>query len=151
MELNLVTIKSENQKILRQKTPDFDFIKTSPAEIKETVSLMRRIMKANQGVGLSANQVGLSWRMFIADYRNKFYVIFNPKITKPSKEKIVIEEGCLSVPDTFIDIERPESIVLQAQDKKGKKIKIKAYGVLARIFQHETDHLNGKLITDYLP
>jgi peptide deformylase len=147
--MQLVTIKSPDKKILRRKAPSFDFAKHSSKEIRDTVSEMRKIMKQNDGVGLSANQVGLNWRMFIAEYDKKLYVIVNPKITKTSKEVETLEEGCLSVPDKFIEISRPESIVIEASDQRGKKIKIKAFGILARIFQHETDHLNGKLITDY--
>jgi peptide deformylase len=148
--MQLVTIKSPDKKILKRKVSAFDFAKHSSKEIRDTVSEMRKIMKQNDGVGLSANQVGLNWRMFIAEYNKKLYVIVNPKITKTSKEIEILEEGCLSVPDKFIEIPRPESIIMEACDQRGKKIKIKAFGVLARIFQHETDHLNGKLITDYL-
>jgi len=112
---------------------------------------MRKLMKVSQGVGLSANQAGLDWRMFVAEYRNKFYVMFNPVITKKSEETSTLEEGCLSVPEEYVEIERSEIITIEALDRKGKKVKIRAFGILARIFQHETDHLNGKLITDYLP
>lgn len=149
--MELVTVKSENRKILKRKAPDFDFSKHDPKEIKETVSEMRKLMKVSQGVGLSANQAGLDWRMFVAEYRNKFYVMFNPVITKKSEETSTLEEGCLSVPEEYVEIERSEVITIEALDRKGKKVKIRAFGILARIFQHETDHLNGKLITDYLP
>ena len=149
--MELVTVKSENRKILKRKAPDFDFSKHDPKEIKETVSEMRKLMKVSQGVGLSANQAGLDWRMFVAEYRNKFYVMFNPVITKKSEETSTLEEGCLSVPEEYVETERSEIITIEALDRKGKKVKIRAFGILARIFQHETDHLNGKLITDYLP
>ena len=148
-KMELITTKSKNSKILKQRTPDFNFKAHSTKEIKEVVAAMRKIMEEQGGIGLSANQVGLDWRMFIASNNNKFYVVFNPRITKYSKESSILEEGCLSVPNTTLQISRPEVITLEAEDKKGKKIKFRAFGILARIFQHETDHLDGKLITDY--
>ncbi|MFA5052494.1 MAG: peptide deformylase [Parcubacteria group bacterium] len=148
--MELVTTKSKNRKILKRKTPDFDFKKHSVEEIRQTVSEMRKMMKASDGVGISANQVGLNWRMFIVSYDGKFYVIFNPRITKYSEKTTEMEEGCLSVPGVIVPVSRSETITLEAEDKSGKKLKIKAFGILARIFQHETDHLNGKLIIDYL-
>jgi len=148
--MDLVTVKSPNKKILKRETPAFDFERHAAEEIRKTVSEMRKTMKLNDGVGLSANQVGLDWRMFVAEYNKKFYVVFNPVIAKKSDAMEALEEGCLSVPETFVEVSRPKSVTLEGNDRSGKKIKIKAFGVLARIFQHETDHLNGKLITDYL-
>ncbi len=78
----------------------------------------------------------------------KFFAIFNPQIVKFSEEKILMEEGCLSVPGIWGGVERPEKITLVGFDKNGKKLKIKAWGLLARIFQHEIDHLNGILFID---
>jgi len=148
--MEIVTVKSPNKKILKRKAPVFDFKKYKTEEIRKVVSEMRKAMKLADGVGLSANQVGLDWRLFVAEYNKKFYVVFNPEITKKSEDTEALEEGCLSVPDVFMEVERPKSVTLEGNDRAGKKIKIKAFGVLARIFQHETDHLNGKLITDYL-
>ena len=110
-------------------------------------------MREALGIGLSANQIGLDFRVFVAEIptpqnKPKFYAIFNPKIKKASKEKISLEEGCLSVPAVYGDVERAEKIVLTGQDKNGKRIKIKAWGLLARVFQHEVDHLEGKLFID---
>lgn len=147
--MKIVTTKSENSSILRQTMPEFDFSARSPKEIKDTVKEMRKIMKLDGGVGLSANQVGLDWRMFVAQHKNNFYAIFNPVITKFSKEQIIMEEGCLSLPEVFKEIKRPEAIVIEGYDQNGKKLKIKAGGTMARIFQHEFDHLNGKLIIDF--
>lgn len=130
--------------------PSFDFSAHHPKEIKEVIKDMRRAMQLSGGVGLSANQVGLEWRMFIASYRNKFYAVFNPMITRQSSEKETLEEGCLSIPETFIDVPRSSAIVLEGFDQNGKKLKIRTSGIMARIFQHELDHLNGKLITDYI-
>jgi len=111
---------------------------------------MRKEMIRSGGVGLSGNQVGLDWRVFVAESDNIFFAVFNPKITKFSEEQEELEEGCLSVPKVFIPLKRSYRVTLEGSDWNGKKIKLKASGVLARILQHETDHLNGKLILDYV-
>jgi peptide deformylase len=143
----------KNEKFLRQKTVKFDFSEHSPKEIKALVKSMREMMKKADGVGLSANQIGLPFRMFVAQVpdqngKPKFYAIFNPEITKISKETEILEEGCLSVPETWGPVERHYRLTLSGQDISGKKIKIKAWDLLARVFQHEVDHLNGGLFID---
>lgn len=151
-EILLITNKGE-EKILRKKTAEFDFKKFTRREINELVNRMRRIMRAANGIGLSANQIGLDLRMFVAEVPDhegnpKFYAVFNPKIEKAGKEEAIYEEGCLSVPGTWGDVERSEKIILSGSDRYGRPAKIKAWGLLARVFQHEMDHLNGKLFTD---
>lgn len=143
----------DNEKFLRAKTREFDFSKYKKAEIRDLVRRMRVIMRDADGVGLSANQVGLPLRMFVAQVPDeqghmKFYAVFNPTLTKLSKETETIEEGCLSVPDTFGPVERHYRLVLEGQNVDGKKIKIKAWGLLARVFQHEVGHLDGGLFVD---
>lgn len=143
----------KNEKFLREKTAKFDFSKFSKKDIRELVRTMRELMKHADGVGLSANQIGLSFRMFVAQVpdangRPKFYAIFNPEITKISKEMETIEEGCLSVPETWGPVERHYRLTLIGEDVNGKKVKINAWGLLARVFQHEMDHLNGMLFID---
>jgi peptide deformylase len=78
----------------------------------------------------------------------KFYAVFNPELEKVEREKIVMEEGCLSVPGIYGDVERPARLVLKGQDRRGKPVRIKAWGLLARVFQHEVDHLSGKLFLE---
>jgi peptide deformylase len=163
--MKILTIDNRKEaKILRKKTAKFDFSKFKKKEIYELIRKMREVMKASDGVGLSANQVGLDLKFFVAgipadisinprlnQYKsasNKFYAIFNPEIIKFSGEKSKMEEGCLSVPGVAGLVERPEKITIIGQDKNGEKIKIKAWGLLARIFQHEVDHLNGILFID---
>ena len=145
-------------RLLRKKVADFDFSaegrpffggkKMNKKEIADLIKKMREIMKKANGIGLSANQIGLDLNVFVAQAEGKFYSIFNPKITKFSEEILELEEGCLSVPEVFGSVKRPAKIMLEGFDKNGKKIKIKAWGLLARIFQHETDHLSGKLFID---
>ncbi len=159
-------LKIENKKdasFLRKRTIDFDFRKLSRREINELIAKMRKTMKQARGIGLAANQIGLDTRIFVAQIQKtdrrgnprslsaseqKFYAIFNPKIIKYSQQKTPLEEGCLSVPNVYGSVERPEKITLIGFDKNGRKIKIKAWGLLAKVFQHEVDHLNGKLFID---
>src|SRR3989344_8853941 len=135
-------------KILRKKMAAFDFSRFSKKDLQELIKKMREAMKKSNGIGLSANQIGLDMHFFVAQAEGKFYAVFNSKISKASGENARMEEGCLSVPDVFGEVSRPAKITLEGQDKTGKKIKIKAWGLLARIFQHELDHLDGKLFID---
>jgi len=172
--MKILTINNKTEeKFLRKRAADFDFSKKSSSdkpwkttsgqeftkkEMQEIIKNMKETMKSANGIGLSANQVGLDMQLFVAGLPTqpensksgapKFYAIFNPKISKPSEKKIITEEGCLSVPGIWGDVERPEKITLTGFDKYGKETKIKAIGLLARIFQHETDHLNGILFID---
>jgi peptide deformylase len=140
--------KSEEQ-FLRTKIEPFDFGAHSKDEIREIVKEMRTALAhSDDGVGLAGNQIGFSHRLFIAYYDHKFYAIFNPEITKFSKETEKEYEGCLSVPGIDRKVERAKQITIEGQKQNGKKIKMNVQGVLARIFQHETDHLNGILFID---
>ena len=100
----------------------------------------------HNGVGLSANQIGIRERAFvmISDMESQDTITcFNPKIVKESKEMVTIEEGCLSYPEVFLDIARPETIVVKYEDEGKELHKIKLTGFIARIFQHEYDHMEG--------
>ena len=100
----------------------------------------------HNGVGLSANQIGIKERAFvmISDIESQdTLTCFNPKIVKESKEMVTIEEGCLSYPELFLDIARPETIVVKYEDEGKELHKIKLTGFIARIFQHEYDHMEG--------
>lgn len=130
--------------ILRKKTKKV----TDFSEIKGIAKEMEKLMERNQGIGLAANQVGLDFSFFIAKPQKKLYIVVNPKIVEVSEEKEKMIEGCLSLPKILANVERPKQIVLEAFDEKGKKITLKAKGLLARVFLHETDHLNGILIID---
>ncbi len=138
----------KEEKFLRKKAAKFDFKKHGKKEIRELVRKMREAMKTANGIGLSANQIGLDMKFFVAQPEKKFYAVFNPEIIKASPEKTAMEEGCLSVPELFGVVERPDKIILTGFDMNNKKIKIKAWGLLARVFQHEVDHLNGALFID---
>ncbi len=109
---------------------------------------MVKIMKANEGIGLAAPQAGQSLRIIVIEYSEGALALINPKITRKSFKKDIMEEGCLSLPDIRKDVKRSIKITIKALNLKGEPVKLKAEGLLARIIQHEIDHLNGILIID---
>ncbi len=148
MELHTIHTLA-HEKILRTKCVPFDFTKYTKKEIREMVTEMRKKMHEWHGIGLAATQIGRTEAFFVAQTPNgKFYAIFNPKITKTEGKPILMEEGCLSVPGVYGEVPRYEKITLEGQDQNGKPVKIKAWELLAQIFQHETDHLHGTLDID---
>ena len=115
---------------------------------------MSRILKENMmhydGVGLSANQIGISERVFIMMLNmetEETITCFNPRIIKRYDDNVWCEEGCLSFPDEIINVERPDRIVVKYEDEDGKDHKIKLSGMAARVFLHEFDHLEGIVFT----
>jgi len=148
--------QEEEKKLLRKKLAKFDFSKYSLEEIESLIEHMREMMVKHNGVGLSANQIGLDMQVFVAQlphpkgkgYIGAFYAIFNPKITTRSLKKTNDEEGCLSVPGIYGATKRSDAITLKGQDKYGTPLVMKVQGFLARIFQHEVDHLNGRLFIE---
>ena len=117
---------------------------------------MMEIMINAPGVGLAANQIGVLKKIVtinIQDEENKInkkYILFNPKIISYSKDTEIMEEGCLSLPKQYAEIERPKKINLEYLSDKKKLIKREVSGIEARVLQHEIDHLSGKLFIDYL-
>lgn len=132
--------------ILRKKTAKIK--DPLSKEIQELIPQMFDAMHASNGLGLAAPQVGKDLRLCIIEEDGVQYVLINPQITAQSKKTILMEEGCLSFPKQFMLIKRPEEVKVRYLDKDGKACKIKAQGLLARAFQHEIDHLDGKLIID---
>jgi peptide deformylase len=106
-------------------------------------------MQFYHGIGLAAPQIGIPRQLIIVSNEDKIIKFANPKIIEVKGEDI-FEEGCLSVPETFVKINRPYEIKVIGLNEEGKIIEFKAKGLVARVFQHEIDHLNGKLIIDYL-
>lgn len=122
---------------------------------------MIEAMYANQGIGLAAPQIGISKRIIIVEtssdprktvrqkkFEGRPLAFLNPRIVKKTKEQAIEEEGCLSLPEIFLPIKRPKKVEVTCETPDGKEVKIQAEGLTARIFQHEVDHLNGKLIID---
>jgi peptide deformylase len=135
--------------ILRQKA--VPVAKFGP-KLEETVAQMIRLMDEAEGVGLAAPQVGIGERFFTVRVKNEDPLVFvNPSIIGTSPETVKYEEGCLSLSGVYADIVRAARIKVQAFDTKGRPFTIECGGALARIIQHENDHLNGILFYDYLP
>ena len=109
---------------------------------------MKRIMRENEGVGLAANQLGRLKRIFVAAYEDEEFAIVNPIIEERSEASEKDIEGCLSIPEIRVEVERSCAVTVSGKDPSGAPVRIKAEGILARIFQHEIDHLDGVLILD---
>lgn len=105
-------------------------------------------MLAEGGVGLAAPQVGQAQRLFVTGVDRKFLTFINPEVTWRSSEQIWWEEGCLSLPRMLGQVRRPKQVRVKATDAKGKKFEITADDLLARVLQHELDHLDGVLFPD---
>ncbi len=126
-------------------------------ELQTIIDDMVETMREAPGVGLAAPQVDVPLRLIVVEYtedvedpeaQSKLYVVVNPEITRLSSETEVGTEGCLSIPGFVGDVERPLGAVIKGLNRRGKPVRIKAEGWLARIFQHEIDHLEGVLFID---
>lgn len=120
---------------------------TDPA-IQQFILDMTKTMRANDGAGLAAPQVGKNIQICLAEVENEVFTLINPEIKNLSGKELSAEEGCLSFPGKFLPVKRYEKIKVKAYDSNGKKQIIRARGLLARIFQHEIGHLNGELFVD---
>lgn len=118
------------------------------SEIEGVVKEMFRVMYEAKGIGLAAPQVGVSKRIITVDLGNSPLALINPIILERDKEKERMEEGCLSLPGIEVDVERPYRVFIKGLNLKEKEVEIEAKGLLARVFQHEIDHLDGILIID---
>lgn len=139
-------VREDGDEILRKKSKEVEEVND---KIKQILDDMVETMHYYNGVGLSAPQIGLLKRLVVIDlYDDKGPIkLVNPKILK-QEGKQEVEEGCLSFPNQFAKIIRPEKVTMEALDENGKKIKIKAEGLLAQAICHEIDHLEGILFVD---
>ena len=143
----MLDIYTLGEEVLREKCEP---VKTFDDGLAVLVDAMLDTLEEADGIGLAAPQIGVSKRFFVVDTRREGerYAFINPEIIETSHEQGSYEEGCLSVPGMYYDIVRPLSVTIQAQDVKGKSFVLKATGLLARVIQHENDHLNGVLFID---
>ena len=141
----------EPDPILRKKSDPVEIVDQN---LRKLLDEMLETMYAAPGIGLAAIQIGIPKRLIVIDVskeqRKKPLYLINPEITFTSKNTSVYEEGCLSLPGHFAEIERPAECHLNYIDYEGKKKSLKADGILATCIQHEVDHLNGILFIDYL-
>ena len=132
-------------KILRKKSFE---IKKITEETKKLAGELKEIMMKKDGIGLAAPQIGESKRLISVFFKGKPQVFLNPRIARKSRKTEVMEEGCLSFPGLFLKIRRAKDVDLEFINLNGEKIKLKAEGLSARVFQHEIDHLDGILFID---
>lgn len=130
-----------NDPILKQEMELFDF-SNPPVNPLDLVTDLAETMLANNGIGLSANQVGLPYRVFVM-LGQEIMPCFNPRVVDMSEDTIVLEEGCLTYPDLFVKVKRPRRIKVRFADPTGAVQTEIFDGMTARIFLHELDHLNG--------
>jgi peptide deformylase len=121
-------------------------------DIRHLIDDLFETMRAARGVGLAANQVGVPLRVAVVDVGEEdppALVLVNPRITERAGTQVG-EEGCLSIPEIYADVERAETVVLEALDRDGRPYTLRAAGFKARAIQHEIDHLDGVLFLDHL-
>lgn len=147
----IVPVFTWNQPVLReQASPVQEFGST----LTPLIANLEDTMRSAKGIGLAAPQIGLSTRAFFIGYEEAgipFTFLANPEIIWRSREKTLAEEACLSLPGIYGDVKRPEAVRVRYQDAEGRTREIAVDDLFARVVQHELDHLNGVLFTDYFP
>jgi peptide deformylase len=146
-----MTFKLGPHESLTQSSTPWEFGKDGDAELLEKA--MCEFMTESHGIGLAANQVGLTKRVFVMGSYNiegfpAPFAVFNPKIIEASEEQDLGKEGCLSYPNLWLTVKRPSVIKVEYQDSKGNTHEAALSGLIARCFQHELDHLNGICFVD---
>ncbi len=142
-------------KILVNKNPilrkDSDNLEKITKQDKQIINQMLDLMYFKKGIGLAAVQVGILKRIITLDIGQGPMVLVNPVIIKRKGKKVPMDEGCLSLPNITVKVYRPSQIVLKGVNIAGKDVQFEASDLLARVLQHEVDHLEGRMIIDYLP
>jgi peptide deformylase len=143
--LDIVTLGDD---ILRK---DAEPITDIDEDLEQLAQNMITAMRIGDGIGLAGPQVGLARQIFVCQVPNDEPRIFiNPQLLLTSQEQLPYEEGCLSIPGVFSDVVRPAAVTVQALNTGGKPFRIDAEGILARVIQHEMDHLKGILFIDHI-
>jgi len=133
---------------LRQRATEVDRITDAHRRL---VDDMLETMRAAPGVGLAGPQIGVMERVFVWEVGDEYGAVFNPVIISRSEEEVESEEGCLSLPGLYYPVTRSERVTLEGVDEYGDPVKLDADELLARVCQHEIDHLDGVLFIDHLP
>jgi len=144
--VSLLPIRVLGDPVLRERTVP---VRAVTDELRTLIADMLETMYVAEGIGLAAPQVGRSERITVVDVDGEAIVLVNPEILERSGNDRA-EEGCLSIPEIFGDVDRADAIVVRALDRDGTVFELEATGLLARCIQHEVDHLDGKLFVDYL-
>jgi peptide deformylase len=145
--VSVLPIRVLGDPILREETKAVDQITD---DLRTLVASMFETMYVAKGIGLAAPQVGRTERVAVVDVDGAKFTIINPEIVSSGSKIGKSEEGCLSIPDVYGDVERPLSVKVRALDIDGKEFEIEADDLLGRCLQHEIDHLHGKLFLDYM-
>ncbi len=145
--MGALEIKKYPEVILRQECEAVEKILEEELQLFQDMLLT---MHNAQGIGLAAPQVGIKKKILVIDIGEGPIKLANPQLIKVNDVTEVMGEGCLSVPDAVVDVERPTEVIVEGLNEAGKTVEIKAEGLLARVLLHELDHLNGKLIIDYM-
>jgi peptide deformylase len=143
MNLELV---SESATVLHEECLDFDF-KNPPFDPKELAKALHDKMVSQDGLGLSANQVGIPYKVFVMRTGDEPFAVFNPKVVDVSDKEISMKEGCLSYPLLFLSVKRPDAVRIRYQTVDGETTTDRFIGMTARIALHEFDHMLGKVYT----
>jgi peptide deformylase len=141
----LSRIRQYGDSVLRMKARE---VETFDDDLERLVERMTQLMHEANGVGLAATQVGVLRRLFVFTDDGEDRVLVNPVITKTSKETEVDEEGCLSLRDVLVPVERAQKVTIEGVDAKGEAVKLELELPASRVVQHELDHLDGVLIID---
>jgi len=144
----ILKIITQPNPILRKKSAEISLEKITSRELRGLISSMAKTMVKADGVGLAAPQIGKNIRLAVINSKDGVFCLINPKFTKKSWARELAEEGCLSVPGVFGKVKRHKKISITYYNREGKKIKLTAAGMMARVTQHEIDHLDGILFID---
>ena len=144
----ILPIRKFGDPVLRQKAKEVERVTDAHRRL---VADMLETMRDAPGVGLAGPQVGVLERIFVWEVGDEHGAVFNPVIETMSEETIEQEEGCLSLPGLFYPVTRPESVVVTGLDENGDEVTLEVDELLARVCQHEMDHLDGVLFIDHLP
>ena len=148
----VLEIRKYGDPVLRQRA---ETVTVFDEKLARLTADMMATMEAASGVGLAGNQVGVLKQIFVADTASfeltgKKIAVVNPEIVFRSSDEVIQEEGCLSIPGVYAEVRRPKKIKLAGQNLKGERMELEAEEMIARVFCHETDHLNGVLFIDHL-
>ena len=138
-------IRTFGDPVLKTRASPVETFDDSLAHLTEE---MLDTMRENDGVGLAANQVGRLKRVLVASVEDEDYVIVNPVLSDRAETTERVQEGCLSIPGINVEVDRPTAVTVTGQDASGEPLRIEAQDMLARVLQHEVDHLDGVLILD---
>jgi peptide deformylase len=144
----ILKILTQPDPILRKKSKELGLKEIGSREFRGLISAMIKTMIQTDGVGLAAPQIGKNIRLVVINSKDSAFCLINPKITKKSWATELDQEGCLSIPGIFGKVKRSKKITLYYYNQAGKKIKQTAQGLMARVMQHEIDHLDGILFID---